>query len=407
MSRPRSVLIIVENLPVPFDRRVWQEATALKQAGYVVSVICPKGKGFEAAEEVLDGINIYRHALPFEANGALGYLIEYVSAIFSEFWLSIKVLRRHGFDVIQACNPPDMIYLVAAFYKTLMGKKFIFDQHDLSPELYELKFGRKDFFHKVLCHFERRTFWWADASIATNETFKQIAITRGGMSKDKVWIVKSYPDLNRFKRVEPNAGLRKNFSLLIGYVGIIASQDGVDFLVRAAAEIYKRGRRDCGFVIIGTGPALNHLKSLTAQLGIEDIVHFTGYLTGQELLSCLSAMDIGVIPDPSNSCNDKLSMNKVFEYMALGLPFVQFDLPQSRSEAGEASLVAKECTPSALAAAILELADDPAARARMSKFGREWANRHFQWENEKDSLLAAYEAVVGSPVASVSVSVGN
>jgi glycosyltransferase involved in cell wall biosynthesis len=392
-----NVLIIVENLPVPFDRRVWQEATALKEAGYGVSVICPKGKGHDNSSEIIDGINIYRHSLPFEASGSLGYLVEYSCALFWEFWLSLKVLYRHGFDVIHACNPPDLIYLVASFYKLFFGKKFIFDQHDLNPELFELKFGRRGFFYKLLCYFERRTFRWADASIATNQTFRQIAIDRGGMSSDRVWIVKSYPDLSRFKRIEPAHNLRRNFKYLIGYVGIIAAQDGVDLLVGAMAEIVRSGRHDCGCVIVGDGPALASLKTLAHQLDVEKYVNFTGYLRGENLLAHLSALDIGVIPDPSNSCNDKLSMNKVFEYMALGLPFVQFDLPQSRSEAGEASLVAKACTSEALAEVIVKLVDDEPARARMSEYGRERAKKEFQWANEKKSLLEAYATVTGGP----------
>jgi glycosyltransferase involved in cell wall biosynthesis len=395
--KTKGVLIIVENLPVPFDRRVWQEATALKEAGYCVSVICPVGKGHDLAEESLEGINIYRHSVAFEADSSLGYLVEYSVALFWEFFLACKVLRRHGFDVIHACNPPDLIYLVAAFFKTVFRKKFIFDQHDLNPELYEVKFGKRGFFHTLLCHFERRTFRWADASIATNQTFKEIAITRGKMQTDKVWIVKSFPALSRFKRVEPIPELRKNYKYLLGYVGIIAPQDGVDLLVRAMSCIVQSGRTDCGCVVIGSGPALEGLKSLAKQLNVDSYINFAGYLTGNNLLAHLSTLDIGVIPDPSNPCNDKLSMNKVFEYMALGLPFVQFDLPQSRSEAGEAAFVAKSCTPESLAESILALLADEAARHRMARFGVERAQSEFQWDKEKLSLLAAYENVIGRP----------
>lgn len=397
-SHAKGVLIIVENLPVPFDRRVWQEAAALKEAGYRVSVICPKGKGFTAAEETISGIHVYRHDLPLEASGAAGYLLEYGAALFWELWLSFKVRQRHGFDVIHACNPPDLIFLVAAVHKVLFGKKFIFDQHDLNPELYEVKFGRRGLFHRALQLFERLTFRWADASIATNQTFKKIAMTRGGMREDRVWIVKSYPDLARFRRVEPEAGLRQRFKLIAGYVGIIASQDGVDLLVRAMAHIKNDlGRGDIGCVIIGNGPEYENLRSLARSLAVEDCVIFTGFLGGQDLLSNLSALDIGVIPDPPNPCNDKLSMNKVFEYMALGLPFVQFDLPQSRSEAGDAALVANEATAQSLATAMVTLLDDPAARRRMGAYGLATAQRDFQWANEKTSLLEAYAAVVGAP----------
>jgi len=387
----RSVLIVVENLPVPFDRRVWQEATALKQNGYGVSVICPKGKGHNSSYENIDGINIYRHSLPLEASGAMGYLLEYSAALFWQFFLSCRVYRRHGFDVIHACNPPDLIFVVASFFKVFFGKKFLFDQHDLNPELYVVKFGRKGFFHRMLQRFERWTFQLADVSIATNETFKSIAVSRGGMAFDKVWVVKSYPDLERFKVVEPNASLKKDFKYLIGYVGIMAEQDGVDYLVNAMAHlVHEQGRKDIGCVVIGDGPELAKLRKLAVEKNIEDYVKFTGYLSGDDLLSHLCALDIGIIPDPPNDCNDKLSMNKVFEYMALGLPFVQYDLAQSRSEAGEAALIAQQGTPESLADGIEILLKDKKRRAQMSVYGTERAQREFQWKNEIVSLTDAY-----------------
>ncbi len=386
------VLIIVENLPVPFDRRVWQEATALYAAGHTVSVICPKGKGFDGSYECRDGVHIYRHALPIEGSSAVGYLLEYSIALFWQFVLSLKVLRQRGFDVIHACNPPDLIFLVAAFHKFLFRKKFVFDQHDLNPELYEVKFGKKGFFHRLLVFFERQTFRLADVSIATNETFKRIAVERGGMLENRVWVVKSYPDLARFKIVEPDNGHRRHFSFLTGYVGIMAKQDGVDLLVEAMAHVVNDlGRTDIGCLIIGDGPEHENLVQLAAELGVADYVRFTGFLSGEDLLRALNALDIGVIPDPPNDCNHKLSMNKVFEYMALGLPFVQFDLDQSKGEAGEAALVVEEATSTALACGMVALLEDSEARQHMSAYGRARAQREFQWENEKKSLLEAYE----------------
>ncbi|WP_421982349.1 glycosyltransferase family 4 protein [Roseibium sp.] len=321
------VLIIVENLPVPFDRRVWQEATALRQAGYEVSVICPTGKKHTSLEETLDGIHIYRHNLPLEATGALGYLAEYSAALFHEMRLSIKVLRRHGFDVIHACNPPDLIFIIALFYKLFFGKKFLFDQHDINPELYEVKFGKKGFFHRLLTFFEKCTFKLADGSLATNETLKDRAIHTGKMPADKVWVVRSFPDIERFKRTEPDEAAKRGRKFLAGYVGIMAEQDGVEYLVKAMNHIVNvEGRDDIGCVIIGDGPDYDRLREMSQELNLTDHVEFTGYMSGAPLLEKLSACDIGVIPDPPNVCNDKLSMNKVFEYMALGMPFVQFDL---------------------------------------------------------------------------------
>lgn len=390
------VLIIVENLPVPFDRRVWQEATALHAAGYTVSVICPKGKGFDASYECRDGVHIHRHALPVEGSSAIGYLLEYSIALFWQFVLSLKVLRQRGFDVIHACNPPDLIFLVAAFHKLLFRKKFVFDQHDLNPELYEVKFGKRGFFHRLLVFFERQTFRLADVSVATNETFKRIAVERGGMLKDRVWVVKSYPDLDRFKIVEPDATHRRNFTYLTGYVGIMAKQDGVDLLVEAMAHVVNDlGRMDIGCLIVGDGPEYENLVQQATDLGVADYVRFTGFLSGEDLLRALNALDIGIIPDPPNACNHKLSMNKVFEYMALGLPFVQFDLDQSKGEAGEAALIVAEATAPALARGMIALLEDGGSRQHMSSYGRARAQREFQWENEKASLLEAYETLCG------------
>jgi glycosyltransferase involved in cell wall biosynthesis len=387
----RGVLIIVENMPVPVDRRVWQEATALHQAGYTVSVICPKGKGYDKAYEQIDGVHIYRHRLPVEGSGAISYLFEYTTALFWELILSLKVARRHGFDIVHGCNPPDLIFLVAIFHKFFFGKKFLFDQHDLVPELYEVKFGRKDFFYRLLLLFERWTFRWADGSLATNATLKELAVARGGMPSDRVWVVRSVPDLERFRPVKPDPSIRRAFRYLVGYVGIIAEQDGVDLLVEAMDHIVKNLRRpDVACLIIGDGPQVSRLKALADERGIAENVEFAGYISGDALLAKLGACDIGVVPDPPNACNGKMSMIKVFEYMALGLPFVQFDLIQAKSDAGAAALVVANSTPQALGDGIVSLLENGAARERMRNYGRERAHREFQWEAEKRSLLAAY-----------------
>jgi glycosyltransferase involved in cell wall biosynthesis len=395
----------VENLPVPFDRRVWQEASALREAGMTVSVICPKGKGYEASEEEIGGIHIYRHPLPVGVSGSLGYLCEYSAALFWEIVLSVKVLRRHGVDLIHACNPPDLIFIVAAIYKALFGTKFLFDQHDLSPELYEVKFGGRGLFHKLLRGLERCTFRLADASLATNETFKEIAVTRGRMPAGRVWVVRSYPDLDRFRRVKPNPALRKEFRFLVGYLGVMGRQDGVDLLVRAMSHIVTTlGRTDIGCLIVGDGPERDALIALADELGLLRYITFTGFLSGKDLLTHLCAFDVGVIPDPPNVCNDKLSMNKVFEYAALGIPFVHFDLPQARRDAGDAGLVVSDATGEGLGEGIVTLLPDEAARRRMSAYGRARAAREFRWSGEKANLLAAYGSLLDlepSPVETV------
>lgn len=389
------ILILVENLPVPFDRRVWQQAKTLRRAGYDVSVICPKGKGQNATEEEIDGIHIYRHSLPFEAKGALGYLVEYSAALFHQARLALRVRARHGFDVIQACNPPDLMFLTVLPWKLIAGTKFVFDHHDLCPELYEVKFGRRGFFWALMRWLERRTFALADASIATNETFQAIAISRGCMAPEDVRIVRSYPDLDRFQRVDSVPTTKAPGAFLVGYVGIIGNQDGVDLFLRALAYlVHARGRKDIHAMIIGDGPDLAACQALATDLDIDAHVLFTGYLSGDDLLAHLSSFDIGVIPDPSNAFNDKLSMNKVFEYMALGLPIVMYPLVQAATEAGHAAHVVPESTPEALAEGILNLADDPERCRTMAEFGLEHARRTFSWESQEPALLETYRRVL-------------
>ena len=389
------VLIIVENLTVPLDRRVWQEAHALRDAGYTVSVVCPKGGRYTESYEKLEGIHVFRHPLPYEADGAMGYLIEYSWALVWELALSIKAWFKVGFDVVQACNPPDLMFLVGGFWKVLFGKAFVFDHHDINPELYEAKFGRRNLFHKLLLKLERWTFRTADVSIATNETFRDIAIERGGMSTDRVFVVRSIPDLSRFRRVKPNLDLRKGRRHLAGYVGIMGAQDGVDLLIRAMGElVHGKGRRDVQCAIVGSGTELAALQRLALELDIEDYVTFTGFQSGEPLLASLSAFDIGVIPDSKNTYNDKISMNKVFEYMCLGIPIVGFDLVEGRKMAAGAALYASECTASALAAEMERLLDSEALRTSLSLEGLARAKSLLRWDQEQLHLIAAYETAL-------------
>jgi glycosyltransferase involved in cell wall biosynthesis len=397
----RRALIIVENLPVPLDRRVWQEALALAGAGWRVAVICPRTEDFPEAEEERDGILILRHPLA-PARRAAGYLVEYAQALYWQIRLSLRVRRRMGIDVIQGCSPPDLIFLVARLHRLLWGTPYIFDHHDLSPELFEVKFGPRGLLYRLLVWVERRSFRASAVSIATNETFRTIAVERGGMDPSRVVVVKSYPDPRRFERVAPAPGLAVPGRRLVGYVGIMGAQDGVDMLIRAMAGIVhgegeRAGRQDVGCVIIGDGPELRPLTALAAELGLGAAVVFTGYLSGPALLATLSTLDLGVIPDPPNAFNDKLSMNKVFEYMMLGLPFVMFDLAQARSEAGEAAETVAQHSAPALAAAILGLLDDAERARAMGEWGRAEAGRRFRWPEEAARLLAAYDlALEGS-----------
>ncbi|MHB8388098.1 MAG: glycosyltransferase family 4 protein [Acidobacteriaceae bacterium] len=389
----RRVLIIVENLPSPFDRRVWQEATTLSQAGYRVSIICPTGKGYEKKYEVIDDIAIYRYRLPFEAHGAAGYALEYSVALFWQFVLAVKVLRGRGFDAIHACNPPDNIFLVGGFFKWF-GKKFLFDHHDISPELYEAKFGRRDFLYKVLLVWERWTFRVADVSIATNESYKRIAIERGGMNPDRVFVVRSGPDLRRLKITPPVESLKCGRTYLVGYVGVMGSQEGIDYLLRAARHIiYVMNRRDVHFGLVGGGTELEKMRRYARELEVSEFVTFTGRIVDQAMLEMLNTADVCVNPDVATEMNDKSTMNKVMEYMALGKPIVQFDLTEGRVSAQQASLYARKNDAVDFAEKIVWLLDHPEARVEMGQCGRQRIQAELEWKYEAPKLLAAYEAL--------------
>lgn len=387
------VLIIVENLPVPFDRRVWQEACALRDAGYQVSVISPTGKGYEERYQVLDGIHIFRHPLPVEGNGAMGYLFEYAAALFWEFVLAWKVLLRRGFDVIHACNPPDNIFSIALFFK-LFGKKFIFDHHDINPELYEAKFGKRDFFYKVLLAWERWTFRTADVSIATNESYRRIAIERGGMPPEKVFIVRSGPNLDRMRILPPDESLKKGRRYLVGYVGVMGAQEGIDYLLRSVQYLVRfRGRTDIHFGLVGGGTELEAMRHYAHELGIAEYITFTGRVPDDAMLEMLNTADICVNPDVANEMNDKSTMNKIMEYMALAKPIVQFDLTEGRFSAMEASVYAERNNEVDFAHKIELLLDDPERRKTMGTFGLQRVEKELAWDFEIPKLLAAYDAI--------------
>lgn len=387
----RRILIIVENLPVPFDRRVWMEARTLKAAGAAVSVICPIGKGHDAREEQLDGINIYRHPLPIEANGALGYLLEYGAALFWESRLAWKIFSRHGFDVIHGCNPPDLIFLVALQFR-LLGRRFLFDHHDINPELYEAKFGRRGFFWQLMCLFERLTFASASVSIATNESYRAIAIKRGNMPPGDVFVVRSGPDLSRVKPVPPAPRWRNGRAYLVGYVGVMGDQEGIDLLLEAVAHLVtEKARHDIQFVLVGGGPALDQLRGQATSMGLDDYVTFTGRAPDADLFEIMSTADIGVNPDRVNAMNDQSTMNKILEYMAFSKPIVQFDVTEGRFSAGEASIYAKANDPVDLADRIEELLADPERRARMGDIGHDRVTRLFAWPHQVSALIGAYQ----------------
>jgi glycosyltransferase involved in cell wall biosynthesis len=389
----RRVLILVENLPSPFDRRVWQEATALREAGYGVSILCPTGKGCEKRRETIDGIDIWRYRLPVEGAGALGYLVEYAAALACTFFLSLKVFFGKGFDVVHACNPPDLFFLIGGFYK-LLGRKFVFDHHDANPELFEAKFGRRGLLWHLMVWLERITFRVADISIATNESYRRIAITRGGMPPEKVLVVRSGPSRERMKIVPPDPALKRGKEFLVGYVGVMGKQEGIDYLLIAAAHIVHELRRgDVHFGLVGGGTSLDEMRKLARQLGVEDHVTFTGRVPDEQMLAMLNTADVCVNPDAANAMNDISTMNKVMEYMALGKPMVQFDLAEGRFSARAASLYARRNDPFDLALKIVALLDDPERRRAMGAYGRRRVENELEWRYERPKLLAAYDSL--------------
>lgn len=393
-ARPRRVLIVVENLPVPFDRRVWSMATTLRGAGYVVSVICPKGRGYEASEETIEGIHIYRHSLPLEARGAVAYLVEYPAALFWEFVLSLKVARRHGFDVIHACNPPDLIFLIALFYKIFGRKRFLFDHHDVNPELYEAKFGRRGFIWRLLLMAEKLTFRTADVSIATNESYRRIAIDRGGMPPDRVFVVRSGPAVDRVKAVPPNPRWRNGRRYMVGYVGVISQSEGLDLLLAAMKYlVHERKRNDIQLVVVGGGPEFDSIVALSETLQLRDEVTFPGRVDDATLFEILSTADVCVNPDRVTKMNDMSTMNKIMEYMALAKPIVQFDVTEGRYSAEQASLYAAANDPIDFGNKILELIDNPDERKRMGEFGRRRLRDVLAWHHQVPMLHQAYDTL--------------
>lgn len=391
---PRRILIVVENLPVPLDRRVWLEATALVAAGYQVSVICPMGKGWDKPYEEIDGVHIYRHTEPPEAHaGAAAYAREYWHAIKAWFRLARVVWRVRGFDVIHGCNPPDLIFVLAWWYR-LWGVTYLFDHHDVCPELFEAKFDKRGWLYKIMLIWERITFATASVSIATNESFKAIAVRRGKMAPEDVFVVRSAPKIENFVPGPGDLSYRKGAGTVMGYVGVIGQQEGMDLLVAAADHLINTlGKADVHFVIVGFGPHLEIVQDDVKSRNLAPYFTFTGPLYGDDMLAVLNCIDIGVSPDPKNAMNDISTMNKVMEYMTLEKPTVQFDLTEGRVSAQEASLYAKANDPIDFADKIAQLMDDPAARERMGQAGRARVLNALSWTHSVPHLLAAYERV--------------
>jgi glycosyltransferase involved in cell wall biosynthesis len=391
--KPRSVLFVVENCSVPFDRRVWQEASTLRDAGYHVSIVSPREPG-QKAWELLDGIEVYRHpALP-DGSGPLGYALEYGAALFWETLYACRAFFRSRFDVVHVSNPPDLLFLVGGLFKVVFARKLVFDHHDLCPELYEVKFGRKGLLFRLLSGLERWSIKAADVVISTNDSYRRIAIERGGKDPSRVFVVRNGPDLKRLHAQPPVPALKQGCSYLVGYLGVIGPQDGLHHLIHAADFIvHGCYRTDIHFAVLGYGTCLDSIRSLTRSLGLDRYFTFTGRAADPTILEYLNTADLCVGPDGRNGLNDKSTMIKIMEYMAFGKPIVQFALTEGRVSAGDASLYARADDPVDLATKILELLDDPVRRAAMGQYGRARVESELAWDHQALKLLAAYDAL--------------
>jgi glycosyltransferase involved in cell wall biosynthesis len=378
-------------MPVPHDTRVWKEALSLLDAGHHVTVLSPRGKGCQRGYELLEGIHVYRHPRPAEGNSVFGYMFEYASALIWEFMYAWWIFLRRGFEVLQGCNPPDTIFLVALPFK-LFGVKYIFDHHDANPELYLSKYEKRGTVYKIQVLLEKLTYRSSDVVIATNRSYENLAITRGRRDPQDVFVVRNGPDLSWFKPVTAEPALKHGKPFLVGYVGTMSVQEGLDILLQVAHYIKESGRRDVHFTCVGGGPGLPALRQMSQDTDMEDTVNFTGRVSDEDLLRILSTADVCVNPDKPCEMNDISTMIKIMEYMALGKPIVQFEMKEGRFSALEASLYADpQNQVRDFAEKILWLLDHPEARKKMGDFGRQRVQTELAWDYSVSYLLAAYD----------------
>jgi glycosyltransferase involved in cell wall biosynthesis len=393
--RPR-VLVLVENLSVPFDRRVRQESEALVEAGYDVDIICPMGTKYDTeAEARFNGVRILRYPLKAATGGPAGYLREYGQALWHTTRLALRLRREGPIDVVHACNPPDLLFLVALPLKA-RGARFVFDQHDLVPELFQSRFPSGGaLLYRVAVLLERLTFAFADGVISTNESYRRVAIERGRVDPARVAVVRSAPDLDRFARREPDESLRRGKKHLVAYVGVMGPQDGVDYALRALAHLrYEIGRDDVHAIFMGAGDEYDQMLALAERLGLSDCVELPGRVSDEFLQCCLSTADVCLSPDPKNPLNDVSTMNKVVEYMAIGRPLVSFELIEARVSAGGAAVYAPANDEAAFAARLDELLDDPERRQRMGELGRTRVEQELSWAVSRRHLVTFYNRLL-------------
>ncbi|MEZ5099326.1 MAG: glycosyltransferase family 4 protein [Thermoleophilia bacterium] len=392
---PGRTLVLVENLSVPFDRRVRQECLALRRAGWEVSVICPMGQNTDRdAYEEWEGVHVHRYPLTPASGGPLGYVREYGTMFRHTRRLALELDRATPFDVVQACNPPDLLLLAVGALKR-RGAAMVFDHHDLVPELYESRFDRgRDLLYGLTVRAEAATFRRADVVISTNESYRRVALERGGKAPEDVFVVRSAPDLSRFVPSPPDPSLAHGKEHLLAYLGVMGPQDGVDHALRALAHLRQR-RDDWHAVFIGGGDVYDEMRALARELGIGDAVDFPGRIPDEDVTRILSTADVCLAPDPKNPLNDVSTMNKIVEYMAMSRPIVSYELIEARESAGDAAIYVTTNDERAFADGIARLLDDPAERRRMGELGRQRVEQALSWEHSERNLLAAYERALG------------
>lgn len=391
---PPRILVLSENESVPSDRRVWDVCRALAGHGCQVLVVCPQGRPDERSRfEVREGIAVHRYPLRFAAGDSLpGYVREYLTAMWRSWRLVARLSARRGFDAVHACNPPDFL-LLAAWPARRRGARVLFDHHDLTPELLRMRFGeRRRMLLRLALLFERASFAFADAVISTNQSYRQIAIGRGRKRPDRVFVVRNGPDLRRVPSVAGDPGLKRGRPLLIGYVGVMAPQDGVDQALRALSSI--SGREDWHAAFAGDGAAKESLVALARELGLDGRVEFCGWLDDVQVTRLLRTCDVCLAPEPSSRLNELSTIVKIAEYMGAGRPLVAYALHESRLTAGDAALYATPGDIASFAARIEELLDDPARRAAMGRTGERRVRETLSWEHSERALIAAYRSVL-------------